>query len=258
MFIDTHAHLNYPELQKNLPDILKRAQDNGVEKIIVPATTYKTSIEVVELVNKHDMLCGAVGIHPTELDEFEEEQLAQIEKLANENKIVAIGEIGLDYYWKPYNKELEHYVLKAQLQIAKNTSKPVILHNRNSSKDLMMIVEEEFENGKLRAQFHSFSGDYDMAKRCVEMGFYISFTGNLTYKPNEYTYNAYQIVKDTPLKNLLLETDTPYLPPVPHRGKQNEPSFVIHTAQKIAELRAVPAEEISIETTANAKRLFNL
>jgi TatD DNase family protein len=146
MFIDTHAHLNYSELQSHLPDILNRAIDNGVEKIIVPATSYRTSVEVVELVQKHDMLYGAVGIHPTELKDFDEMQLSRIEILAGEMKIVAIGEIGLDYYWEPYDKELEHYVLKSQLQIAKKLGLPVILHNRKSSDDLMKIVADEYDN----------------------------------------------------------------------------------------------------------------
>ncbi|HEY3252052.1 MAG TPA: TatD family hydrolase [Ignavibacteria bacterium] len=258
MFVDTHAHLNYPELKSSLPDILKRAADNGVEKIIVPATSYKTSLEITELIQKHEMLYGAVGIHPTELNDFEEKQLHEIESLAKENKIVAIGEIGLDYYWEPYDKALEHHVLKSQLEIAKRSNLPVILHNRKSSEDLMKIVESKFENGKLKGQFHSFSGDEEMAKKCVEMGFYISFTGNITYKPKDHTYIAYQIVRETPIENLLLETDTPYLPPVPYRGKQNEPSYIKHTAEKLAELKGISIEELAKTTSENAIRLFNL
>jgi TatD DNase family protein len=135
---------------------------------------------------------------------------------------------------------------------------PVILHNRESSEDLMLIIEQEYESGKLKGQFHSFSGDLNMAKRCIEMGFYISFTGNLTYKPNDSTRIAYEIIKETPLEYLLLETDTPFLPPVPYRGKQNEPSYIIHTAQKIAGLKGTTAEEITRVTTENAKRLFKI
>jgi len=258
MFIDTHAHLNYPELQKILPDLLLRAQDSGVDKIIIPATSFASSLEVIELVQKHDMLYGAVGIHPNDLKDFNENQLSEIENLANENKIVAIGEIGLDYYREPYDKELEAFVLKSQLKIAKQSNLPVILHNRNSSEDLMKIVEMEYDNGKLKGQFHSFSGDTGMAKRCVEMGFYISFTGNITYKPKEHTYISYQIIKEMPVEYLLLETDTPYMAPVPHRGKQNEPSFIKHTAQKIAELKGVIIEEIAKVTANNAVNMFKL
>src|SRR4030095_8585523 len=156
MFIDTHAHLNYPELQSTLPEILQRAIDSGVEKIIIPATDYKSSLEVAELVQKHEMLFGSVGIHPTELKDFEEKQLEGIESLAKVTKIVAIGEIGLDYYWEPYDKKLQEFVLRAQMQTAKKLSLPVILHNRNSSEDLMKIVESEHENGRLKGQFHSF------------------------------------------------------------------------------------------------------
>jgi TatD DNase family protein len=258
MFIDSHAHLNYPDIQKNLTEILFRAQNNGVEKIIVPATSYKSSMEIVELVQKHDILYGAVGIHPNDLNDFNEEQLGEIEKLAAERKVKAIGEIGLDYYWEPYDKDLQLFVLKSQLKIAKRLNLPVILHNRNSSDDLMKIIEEEYENGKLRGQFHSFSGDLKMAKRCLELGFYISFTGNITYKPNEYTLTAYQIVKDSSLDNLLLETDSPYLPPVPYRGKQNEPSYIKFTAEKLAELKSISIEELAQQTSKNAEKLFGI
>jgi TatD DNase family protein len=258
MYIDTHAHLNYPDIADEIDAIIERARNAGIEYIIVPATNYSSSLDVIELVQKHDMLYGAIGIHPTELKEFHEKHLNEIDKLASSDKITAIGEIGLDYYWKPYNKELQHYVLKAQLQIAKSRNLPVILHNRESSEDLMQIVSEAAEGSKLTGQFHSFSGDEAMAKKCIEMGFYISFTGNLTYKPNEKTLTAYSIVKNTSLENMLLETDTPYLPPVPHRGKRNEPSYVVHTAQKIAELKGISVEEVGKITTANAKKLYGL
>lgn len=258
MYIDTHAHLDAPDLLKDLPGILSRAVDSGVEKIIIPATTYESSLKITELVQKHEMLYGAVGIHPTELKTYSAGQLPLIENLADENKIVAIGEIGLDYYWKPYDKQLQEEVLRAQLMIAKKHSLPVILHNRDSSEDLMRIIGEEYEGGKLTGQFHSFSGDLEMAKKCILMGFLISFTGNITYKPNENTLKAYEIVEQIPLNSLLLETDTPYLPPVPYRGKQNEPSYIKHTAAKLAELKGISADEIAKHTTTNAKKCFKI
>ncbi len=262
MYIDTHAHLNYPDIADEIDAILERAAGAGIEYIIVPATNYSSSLDVIELIQKHDMLYGAIGIHPTELKSatggFHEKHLNEIDNLTSSDKIIAIGEIGLDYYWKPFDKELQQYILKAQLQIAKSRNLPVILHNRESSEDLMQIVSETAEGNKLTGQFHSFSGDEAMAKKCIEMGFYISFTGNLTYKPNEKTLTAYSIVKNTSLENLLLETDTPYLPPVPHRGKRNEPSYIVHTAQKIAELKGLTIEEVGKITTSNAKKLYGL
>lgn len=242
----------------NIDEVLARASDSGVEAIIVPATTYQTSIEIIELVQKHKMLYAAVGIHPTELKDFEDSHLPKIEELAKENKVVAIGEIGLDFYWEPYDRELEIMILTEQLRIAKRSGLPVILHNRKSTADLMRIVKEEYEGGRLRGQFHSFSAGLDEAKECVEMGFYISFTGNITYKPNEGTYIAYDIVRNTATEHLLLETDTPYLPPVPYRGKQNEPAYVKHTAAKIAELKEMSVEELGKITTENAKRLYGI
>ena len=258
MFIDTHAHLNYPDIVKNIDDVLARAADAGVESIIVPATTYKTSVEIIELVQKQKILYAAVGIHPTDLKDFEESHLPKIEELAKESKVVAIGEIGLDYYWEPYDKELEIRILTEQLRIAKRCGLPVILHNRKSTEDLMRIVKEEYDGGKLKGQFHSFSAGLKEAEECIKMGFYISFTGNITYKPNEGTYIAYDIVKNTAAEHLLLETDTPYLPPVPYRGKQNEPAYVKHTAAKIAELKNINVEELGRITTENAKRLYGI
>ncbi|MGH2575637.1 MAG: TatD family hydrolase [Ignavibacteria bacterium] len=258
MYIDTHAHLNYPAIKNNIDDILSRAQDSGIIKIIVPSTNYQTSIEIIELIEKYEILFGAVGIHPNDLNGFDESHIIKIEELTKNKKIVAVGEIGLDYYWKPYDKELQHKVLRAQLQIAKRNNLPVILHNRESSEDLMKIITEEYEDGKPGGQFHSFSGDIDMASKCVEMGFYISFTGNITYKPNEKTRMAYEIIKRTPIEMLLLETDSPYLPPVPYRGKQNEPSYLKYTTEKIAELKNMNVEEISKITTKNAEKLFKI
>lgn len=258
MFIDTHAHLNHPEILSKIDEVLQRAQDSGVEKIIVPATTYRSSVEITELAQKHEMLYGAIGIHPTELRDFEDSHLAGIEELTKQNKIVAIGEIGLDYYWEPYDKELQMRVLKEQFGIAKRTGLPVIIHNRNSTSDLMALVTEEYEGGKLKGQFHSFSAGSLEAKKCVEMGFCISFTGNISYKPNESTLIAYEIVKNTSIYNLLLETDAPYLPPVPYRGKQNEPSFIKHTAKKIAELKDMSIDELGKITSQNARSLFGI
>ena len=258
MYIDTHAHLNYSEINENIEAVLSRARDAGVEYIIVPATDYRSSLDVIELVQKHDMLYGAVGIHPTELKDFHEKHLNEIDNLSNSDKIVALGEIGLDYYWKPYDMELQHYVLRSQLQIAKSRNLPVILHNRESSEDLMKIMTDVNRDKTLQGQFHSFSGNDEMAKQCIDMGFYISFTGNLTYKPNEKTLIAREIVKNTDLKYLLLETDTPYLPPVPYRGKQNEPSYIIHIAEKIAELKGTSPDEVGRITAENAMRLYGL
>lgn len=237
---------------------MQRAEDSGIEAIIVPATTYRTSLEIAELVQKHKMLYGAVGIHPTELKDFEESLLEGIESIAAADKICAIGEIGLDYYWEPYDSELQKHILQEQFRIAKRCGLPVIIHNRNSTNDLMELVRAEYDDGRLKGQFHSFSAGPNEAKECIKMGFYISFTGNITYKPNDSTRIAYEIVKDSPAEHLLLETDTPYLPPMPYRGKQNEPSYVKFTAAKIAELKGMNAEELGRITTENARRLYGI
>lgn len=258
MLIDTHAHLNDTDILKDIEDVLSRARDAGVEKIIVPATNLKSSYEVIELSKKYSMLYSAIGIHPNDLSDFDEKQLSELEKLISNEKVVAIGEIGLDYYWKPYNKELQHYVLQSQFRLAKDKNLPVILHNRESSDDIMKLIKDEYDNGKLRGQFHSFSGDLKMAKKCVELGFYISFTGNITYKPNERTLLALEVLNYAPLENLLLETDSPYLSPIPKRGKLNEPSYLKYTAEKIAQLKNIEFDDLAKMTTENAVRLFGL
>lgn len=258
MYIDTHAHLNYPDIVKNIGEVLQRAEDAGVEAIIVPATTYRTSLDIAELVQKHKMLYGAVGIHPTELKDFEESHLEGIESLAAIDKICAIGEIGLDYYWEPYDSELQKRILQEQFRIAKRCGLPVIIHNRNSTNDLMELVRSEYDGGLLKGQFHSFSAGQEEANECIKMGFYISFTGNITYKPNDSTRTAYAIVEQTPAEHLVLETDTPFLPPMPYRGKQNEPSYVKHTAAKIAELKGITPEELGRITSENALRLYGI
>lgn len=256
MYIDTHAHLNHPDIIQNIDSVLDRAVKAGVEHVIVPATNYHTSLDVIELVNNHEMLYAAIGIHPTKLQDFREKHLYEIDNLAKSEKVVAIGEIGLDYYWKPYNKELQLYVLMSQIQIAKNNNLPVIIHNRDSSDDLMNIIKTEYDKGIFSGQFHSFSGDVNMANKCIELGFKISFTGNITYKPNAGTLAAYEILKNISISNLLLETDSPYLPPVPFRGKINEPSYIVNTAKKIAELMEIEIEELEKVTSLNAKNLF--
>lgn len=258
MFIDTHAHLNHPELRKDIGAVLERAKNSGIAYIIVPATNYQSSLEVIELAENHDMLFAAVGIHPTELKDFDENHLVEIEKLCKHEKVVAVGEIGLDYYWKPYDKDMEADVLRAQFAIARQNNMPVILHNRESSGDLMKIISEEYQKGRIMGQLHSFSGDPVMAERCIERGFFISFTGNITYKPKEKTLMAYEIAVNCPVENLVLETDSPFLPPVPYRGRRNEPSYLRFTAEKIAELKGINVEDLARITSENAKKLFGL
>ena len=256
--IDSHAHLNDPAFKDNLEEVLDRVQQSGIEKIIVPATSIKTSYEVIELASKYEMLYAAVGIHPSDVKDYKEGDIQKLDDLSKDKKVVAIGEIGLDYYWKPYDKELQQKALKLQLELAIKLNLPVILHNRESSEDLLNIITEYQKSGNLKGQFHSFSGDAAMAKACIDMGFYISFTGNITYKPNERTLIAYEIIKQTPLENLLLETDSPYLPPVPYRGKQNQPSYLKYTAEKIAELKGIELKQLEEITTLNVKNLFGI
>lgn len=256
MFVDTHAHLNFEDLKNDLPGILERAYDNNVTKIIVPSLSLKSSREVLELCSVSQVLHCAVGIHPNELSDFQERDLYEIEGLCKNTDVVAVGEIGLDYHWKPFDKEKQKFILEAQLEIAKKKNLPVILHNREAFEDLLEIIRTK--GAGLKGQFHAFSGDLQMAKNCTDLGFYLSFAGNITYKPNEDTLIAHQIIKEIGTEYLLLETDSPFLTPEPHRGKVNEPAFIKYTVEKIAELTDNSVREVGRVTSYNAVELYVL
>lgn len=252
MIIDTHAHLYYPEIINQLEDILARAKDNEVEKIIVPAIDLETSKEVLALSEKYGMIYGALGIHPSEVNKFELDILDEIEKLLNHEKIVAIGEIGLDYYWDTSNIEKQKSFFKLQIELAKAKNLPVVIHTRNSIDDAIEIIMNKYDK-TLKGQFHCFSGNITQLEKILSIeNFYVSYCGNITYK----NFSETDVVKKTPVEKILSETDSPFLTPTPYRGKKNEPSYITHTLKKISEFKEMDYSRLIKIIQNNVERIF--
>ncbi len=252
MFIDTHAHLFYPNFKDDIDEVVKRAQDYGVDKIIVPATDLETSAQAIELCEKYEIIYGSVGVHPHETKEWNDKLTEKINNLVQHKKIIAIGEIGLDYYYDFSPPEKQIQAFRAQLNIALEIGLPVIIHNRDSDDDMLKIITEYCGKG-LKAQFHCFNASLQHAFEYIKMNHFISFTGNITYKNRG---DIRSIIEKISLKNLLLETDSPFMTPAPYRGKRNEPAYVKYVAEKIAEIYKVSVDEVGKITSYNAFRLF--
>lgn len=251
MFIDSHCHLTLDDFQDDLDDVILRADKAGIEKIIVPGMDLPTSKYAVELSEKYEIVNAAIGVHPQDSKKFTVNQIEQFKDLTEHPKVVAIGEIGLDYYWDYAPREVQNVVLKEFLNLALECQLPVILHNREAFFDLMENVNEtKFK--ELTGVFHCFSEDAKTAQRVIDLGFAVSFTGTVTFKNSK----SAGISKEIPLQNQLLETDAPFMAPVPYRGKRNEPGYVKELAEKQAELRNISVEEVGSITTDHAYRLF--
>ena len=254
MFIDTHAHLFYPNFEGELDEIISRAKENAIDYILVPATDIKTSEQVIDLTEKYEIVYGAVGVHPHDTKNWNSSFIPKIERLAKNKKIVAIGEIGLDYYYDLSPKEKQIEAFKAQIGLALKLDLPVIIHNRDSDEDVMEIIRSYCGSG-LKGQFHCFNGSLQDAMELVGMKFMISFTGNITFKKAD---GLRKILQHIPLENILLETDSPFMTPEPHRGKRNEPSHVKFVAQKIAEIHKLRTIDVARITSFNTFRTFGI
>ena len=249
MFIDTHSHL-FKEYYENIDDIVKKCMDNNIKRIIVSGVDMRSNMEVLELVSKYDIVYGSLGFHPTELDDFCYDDLVWLENHINDNKIVAIGEIGLDYHYDDTDKKKQLDVLKRQLEIAKEYNKPIIFHSRDSIGDTHNILKEY----KLRGSIHCFSGSVEMAREFTKLGYMIGIGGVVTYKNSRVLK---EVVKDIDLSYILLETDAPYLSPEPFRGARNDSSNIEEIAKVIAELKGISILDVSRVTTDNAEGLFD-
>ena len=254
MLIDTHAHLDMEDFDKDRDQVLERALQGGISHIITIGIDFSSSLKALQLANKYDFVFSTIGYHPHNATDVDPQALKELGRLASEPKTVAWGEIGLDFYrrYSPPNRQIK--VFEEQLEMAIHYDLPVIIHVREAYDEVLTTLKK-MDRGKLRGVIHCFSGDYDLASAFMELGYFISIPGTVTYK------NALQ-VKDVasriPLESLLLETDAPFLTPVPKRGKRNEPFFVTYTAQEIAQLRGIGFQELAHQTSENAKKLFNL
>ncbi len=251
MFTDTHAHLVYPGLIEDLPGVIERAKAAGVQRIISIATTLDDARQTLELARRYDGVFAAVGLHPGEIPNVSMCDLRELALLASEPKVVAIGETGLDYYRGKENERAQKDLFWAQLELARQRGLPVVIHNRAANEDCLEILRQ----AKPRGVMHCFSGDENFAFECLEIGLLLSFTGILTFK-NAGPLRA--VAGKVPLDKIMLETDAPYLAPVPYRGKRNEPALVPHIAAALAEVKGVTVEEVARVTTENAERLFRL
>ena len=252
MFIDTHSHLNFPDFSEDYPDVLARAKKAGIVAIVNVGADLPTSKRAIELAQKEDLCYTAVGVHPTNTNNLKDEDYQELEELAQKKKVVAIGEIGLDYFHNSTPKEIQKRSFEMQILLAKKLNLPVIIHNRDAHQDVLAVLKEkEVKKGVM----HCFSGDINLAKKVLSLGLHVSFTGNLTYKKNE---DLRAVAKEIPLKKLLLETDCPYLPPQPKRGKRNEPGFLTYTAEELAKIKGISLEELGEITTKNARELFGI
>jgi TatD DNase family protein len=254
--IDTHAHLNDPKYDDDRQACLTRARENGVAQIVNIGSGYgfASNQRSLELAREHAGVFSTVGLHPHEADQWTQEIEDQLTGMAADRKVVAVGEIGLDYFYENSPVEVQHETFRKMIRLALRLNKPVVIHNRDAHADTERILREEGQ-GVLRGVIHSFTGDPPDAERFVKLGFYISIPGIVTFKK---ATNVQASARMIPPERLLVETDSPYLTPIPFRGRRNEPAYVRYTLEYIAQERGVDPAELAAITTQNARHLFSL
>lgn len=254
MLFDSHAHLDSSRFDDDREQIIKNARENGVSYIMNPGANLETSVDAVKLASEHEMIYAAVGVHPHDVKDMDEMTLMLLKGLTKKEKVMAIGEIGLDYYYDHSPRDLQQEWFRRQIQLAKEVSLPIIIHDRDANDDVMRILKEEkaFDTGVV---LHCFSGSAELARQYVNLGAYISIAGPVTFKNARKTV---EVVEKTPLQYLFVETDSPYLTPVPYRGKRNEMAYVRYVAEKIAEIKGISFDEVAYQTTENAKKFFGI
>ncbi|MBM7704926.1 TatD family hydrolase [Metabacillus iocasae] len=254
MLFDTHVHLNADQYEEDMEEVIQRAQDAGIEHMVVVGFDRKTINRAMEIVEKYEFIYAAVGWHPVDAIDMTDEDLEWIEELAAHPKVVAIGEMGLDYHWDKSPKDVQKDVFRRQIRLARKVNLPIIIHNRDATEDVVQILREE-KVEEVGGIMHCFTGSLEVAKQCIDMNMYISFGGPVTFKNAK---KPKEVATQLPLDRLLIETDCPYLTPHPYRGKRNEPSYVTYIAEQIADLKGITYEELAQKTTANAKKLFGI
>lgn len=254
MLIDSHAHLDDRRFDRDRDRLIKSLKEFGVELVINPGADLSSSIKAVSLAEEYDNIYAAVGVHPHSAKEMDESTIGLLKSFTNREKVIAIGEIGLDYYYDNSPRDVQRKRFIEQLNLAKEVNLPVIIHSREANKDTFDILKEA-QDGSLRGVMHCFSGSVEMAMEYIKLGFYISLAGPVTFKNARVPK---EVAKAVPLDKLMIETDAPYLTPEPYRGKRNEPIYVRYVAGTIAELKGLTFEEVAKQTAENTKRLFNI
>ena len=253
MLFDTHAHYDAEQFDADRRQLLSDLPQRGVALVVNPGCDLPSSRAAVALAEEYPFLYAAVGYHPENCAPYEANHLDVLREMAKHPKVVAIGEIGLDYYWEENPpRELQQQVFRAQMALAEELDLPVIVHDREAHADSLAIVKEF---PRVRGVFHCYSGSAEMAKELVKLGWMISFTGVLTYKNARKAVEAAQAV---PMEHLMIETDSPYMAPVPHRGKRNDSGYVLHVCEKLAELKGLTTEDCARITLENGKRFFHI
>lgn len=251
MLVDSHCHIDFPDLAQRLPELLSRMQDNGVGCAVCIGVNLEDFPRVIALAEANAVLYATVGVHP-EYTDAEEPDLARLLNLADHPKVIAIGETGLDYYWQKDRPEWQRERFRTHIRAALACNKPLVIHTRESADDTLRLLAEEGAQA-VGGVMHCFTENWEVAQRALDLGFYISFSGIVTFK-NALAIK--EVAQKTPLDRILVETDSPYLAPVPYRGKQNQPAYVLHVAEEIARLRGISLEDVASATTDNFFRLF--
>lgn len=255
MLIDSHAHLDDKRFDGDREYIIQNLRENGVELVLNIGADLQTSINSVNLAKEYENIYAVVGVHPHSAKDVTDETLEKIRELAKEEKVVAIGEIGLDFHYDNSPRDIQRKQFKAQLKLAKELDLPVVIHSREATQETFDIIKEEVEDGGLRGVLHAFSGSPEIAREYIKLGFLISIGGPITFKNARVVK---EVAREIPLEHMLIETDCPYLTPVPYRGKRNEPIFVKYVAKEIAEIKGEDVEEVIRITNENTKRLFGI
>ena len=253
MLFDTHAHYDAEQFDPDRDEVLSGLPGRGVSLVVNPGCDLPSSCRAVELAEQYPHVYAAIGYHPENCAPYEPSHLDQLREMAKHPKVVAIGEIGLDYYWEENPpREFQQQVFRAQLALARELNLPVIVHDREAHADSLAIVKE-FPD--VRGVFHCYSGSVELAKELVKLGWMISFTGVLTYKNAR---KAVEVAEAIPLDRLMIETDSPYMSPVPHRGKRNDSGYVLHVCEKLAEIKGILTEDCARITMSNGKKFFGI
>ena len=252
MLFDTHAHMNDPAFDEDREAVLLGLYDKGVQTVMNVGCCLDSSRDCIAMAEKYPFVYASVGTHPDSADEVDEAVIETYRKMLEHPKVMAIGEIGLDYYYETIPREIQQKAFRLQMELAQQTGYPVIVHERNAHDDGMRIVKE-FK--KVTGVFHCYSGSAEMARQLVDMGWYIGFTGVLTFKNAR---KAVETAERIPLERIVLETDCPFMAPEPFRGKRNDPGYLYRMAERLAEIRGISVEEVHAVTTENAKRLYRM
>ena len=248
--IDTHAHI---DMLDDMEGAINEAFSSGIEKIIVPCAYPKDIDKIYEIATKYDNIYGMLGVHPSEVKDWDDSIIDKIKEYSKSEKIVAIGEIGLDYYWDKSFNDLQKEIFIKQIKLANELNLPIDIHDREAHKDTFDILKEH--NKKSTVILHCFSGSVEFAKECIKEGWYLALGGVVTFKN---AIKMKEVAKEIPLDKLLVETDCPYLTPVPYRGKENRPAYVKYVAEEIAKIKEITFDEVAKTTSQNAKRIFGL